>query len=531
MMHRKAQDRESIDFFYTCSKWEGEIPLLELLELPRRRVAILTTPEDAMREVVDACTDCDCCRYLMDTNCLFFPEIYELWDREQEIGEKITPQELKRLASLCNYCALCPCPNIREAIIKAKTAFIDRDGLGPCIRTLEDVERVGKLCGALPRLSNYLLQSKTAGGLIKKWMGIHPKRKIPLFPAQSFPSRGKLDVKPGGTPKRKVAYFSGCSARYIFPQLPKDVVSVFQRNGIEIYYPPQQCCGMPSMLEGDRQFTLKMAEGTVARLAEVVDEGYDIVCSCPTCGYMIKRVLKQGAYYSEKYQDCVGGDAALLKIPAPGKAFRGQKDAPIFVPTGLTVEFGGLHMAREKIVVTGQGEGNGDGVEFQVFDRSVYGKIMKDDGYFSAIDPLERIKISRNTYDLGEYLLMLHEAGELDTNFGNLAQRVLYYPPCHLREQEIGMPYLALLALIPGMLTESLKDIFYCCGMAGIMGYKREFHTASLHIGSRLIGKIKEIAPDRLITECLSCRLQFNQMTPYEVLHPVELLNLAYERR
>jgi glycerol-3-phosphate dehydrogenase subunit C len=494
----------------------------------------LTTPEDAMREVVDACTDCDCCRYLMDTNCLFFPEIYKLWDREQETGGKITAQELRRLADLCNYCALCPCPNIREAIIKAKTAFIDRDGLGPYIRILEDVERVGKLCGALPRLSNYLLQSKTKGGFIKKSMGIHPKRKMPLFPAQSFPSwarRHKLDVKPGGTPKRKVAYFTGCSARYIFPELPKAVVSVFQRYGIEIYYPPQQCCGMPSMLEGDRKFTLKMAERTVARLAEVVDDGYDIVCSCPTCAYMIKQVLKQGAYYSEKYQDSVGGDAALLKIPATRKASQGQKDAPTFILTELKAEFGGLHVARKKTAVMGQGGGNGDGVEFLVLDRSVYGKIMKDDGYFSAIDPLQRIKVAENTHDLGEYLLMLHQAGEFDTNFGNLGQRVLYYPPCHLREQEIGMPYLALLALIPGILTQSLKDIFYCCGMAGIMGYKREFHTASLHIGSRLIRKIKEIAPDRLITDCLSCRLQFNQMTSYEVLHPVELLNLAYESR
>jgi glycerol-3-phosphate dehydrogenase subunit C len=468
----------------------------------------------------------------MDTNCLFFPEIYKLWDREQQTGEKITPQELRRLADLCNYCALCPCPNIRESIIKAKTEFIDRDGLGPYIRTLEDVERVGKLCGALPQLSNYLFQGTIKGGFIKKSLGLHPKRKIPHFPAQSFPSwakRHKLDVKPAGTTKRKVAYFAGCSARYIYPELPKAVVSVFQRNGIEIYYPPQQCCGMPSMLEGDRKLTLTMATRTVARLAEVVDDGYDIVCSCPTCGYMIKQVLKQGAYYSAKYQDFIGGDDTLLKIPAIRKASNEKEVAPTTVPTELKVAFGGHHMAREKIPATAQGGGNGDGAEFLILNRSLYGKIMKDDGYFSAIDPLLRIKVAENTHDLGEYLLKMHQAGELDTNFGNIEERVLYYPPCHLREQEIGMQYQALLSLIPGMLMESLKDIFYCCGMAGIMGYKRDFHAGSLHIGSRLFGKIKEIAPDRLITDCLSCRLQFNQITPYEVLHPVEILRLAYE--
>ena len=490
------------------------------------------TPEDSIREVVDACTDCDCCRYLMDTNCLFFPEIYRLWDREQETGEKITPKELRRLADLCNYCALCPCPNIREAIIKAKTEFIDRDGLAPYVRTLEDVERVGKLCGALPWLTNLLLQKKSNGGFIKRSLGIHPRRKMPEFPSENFPSwarRRKLTTKPQGAQKRKVAYFAGCSGRYIFPELPKAVVSIFRHNAIEVYYPQQQCCGMPAMLEGDRKLTLKMASGTVAQLAEVVEDGYDIVCSCPTCGYMIKKVLKEGAYYSAAFQDLIGGDGSLLKVPVKEKSSARRKDAPDELPTALKAEFGSHHITRKRLSLPWQAGGKAQSTEFMLLDKSVYGKIMKDDGYFSSIDPLLRIKVAENTYDLGEYLLNLHRAGELDTRFGDLGGRVLYYPPCHQREQEIGMPYLDLLALVPGMHAESLQNTFYCCGMAGIMGYKRDFHNASLHIGSRLIGKIKEINPDRLITDCLSCRLQFMQTTTYEVRHPIEILREAYE--
>lgn len=489
-------------------------------------------PEESMREVVDACTDCDCCRYLMDTNCLFFPEIYKLWDREKETGEKITPKELRRLADLCNYCALCPCPNIREAIIKAKTEFIDRDGLAPYIRTLEDVERVGKLCGALPWLTNFLLQRNSHGSFIKRSMGIHPRRKMPKFPSESFPAwakRGKLTTRPRDAQKRKVAYFAGCSGRYIFPELPKAVVSILQRNAIDVYYPPQQCCGMPAMLEGDRKLTLQMAARTVSQLAEVAADGYDIVCSCPTCGYMLKQVLKEGAYYSKAYQDLIGGDGSLLKVPVKEKSSARQTDAQDPLPTTLKAEFGSHHITRKKLSLPGQACGRAHEAEFMLLDKSVYGKIMKDEGYFSSIDPLQRIRVAENTYDLGEYLLDLHRIGELDTRFGDLGGRMLYYPPCHQREQEIGMPYLELLALVPGMISESLEDTFYCCGMAGIMGYKRDFHTASLHIGSRLIGKIKEINPDRLITDCLSCRLQFLQTTSYDILHPVEILKEAYE--
>ena len=47
-------------------------------------------------------------------------------------------------------------------------------------------------------------------------------------------------------------------------------------------------------------------------------------------------------------------------------------------------------------------------------------------------------------------------------------------------------------------------------------------------LGSRLIDKIKEMNPEILVTDCLSCRLQFHQLLPHKVLHPVEILWEAY---
>jgi glycerol-3-phosphate dehydrogenase subunit C len=487
--------------------------------------------ERLMRKVIDACTDCDCCRYLMDTNCLFFPEIYKLWDREKETREPISPKELRHLADLCNYCALCPCPNIREDIITAKTLFIDRDGLAPYIRTLEDVERVSKLCGAVPRLSNFFLQSKLTGNLVKKSLGINPKRRLPIFPAKNFPSwakRWKLDQKSPAENRRKVAYFAGCTARYLFPDVPKAVVEVFERNNIAVYYPRQNCCGMPSMLEGDRKVTLALAERTVLHLAEVVADGYDIVCSCSTCGYMLKNILRECADYSEAYQDLVGGDARHMKIPdkRPNKQVNSSASG---LPTDLKATFGGHHMARETIQVTDPADGSVRNVPFRVLDKSIYGKILKDDGYFSGIDPLKRINVAEHTYDLGQYLLGLQLNGELSIQLGPVAGRTVYYPPCHQREQGIGMPYLDLLALIPEMSMEAIQTNAYCCGIAGIMGFKRDFHKASLHLGSRLMAKIKRLDPDHLVTDCLSCRLQFNQMIAYPVTHPIEVLRQSYE--
>ena len=157
----------------------------------------------------------------------------------------------------------------------------------------------------------------------------------------------------------------------------------------------------------------------------------------------------------------------------------------------------------------------------------MYQGILKDNGYFSAIDPMKRIMVAENTYDLDEYLINLHRSGKLKTDFGEVSGLMVYYPPCHLREQNIGRPYQELLSLLPGIDLEPVDGNLYCCGMGGIMGFKREFHDTSIHLGNRLMNKINDLKPERLVTDCLSCRLQFNQLLPYKIYHPIEILKEA----
>ena len=89
----------------------------------------------------------------------------------------------------------------------------------------------------------------------------------------------------------------------------------------------------------------------------------------------------------------------------------------------------------------------------------LYKGVLKDDGYFSSISPLKRIEVAENTYDLGEFLVYLRKTGELSTDFGPAHGRMAYYPPCHLREQEIGQPYLELLRMIPRIGFDSTSTL------------------------------------------------------------------------
>ena len=452
-------------------------------------------PERIARKIVMDCADCDCCRPIMDESCLFFPELYRLYDKETETKQKISPTELRGLVEKCNFCALCPCPNIRADIIRAKTGYIAREGLPLGVRTIVDVERAGKLCGAMPGLANRALRLGT-GRLIKRALGIHPDRAIPTIPKTSFGAwarREGLTRPPQSSRALRCAYFAGCTAGFLFPEVGIAAVNVLRDNGVGVWVPDQGCCGMPAFLEGDRRLALRAAARNLEALSAAVRDGCDIVCSCPTCSFMLRSLMGEGAYHSSIYQDSVGADRRFIKVPVKRTCGASGPQA------------------------------------FESFDRIIFERILRDEGYFSLLDPLKRIALLEKTFDLGEYLLHLHTSGQLKTDFGPVEGRAVYFPPCHQREQGFGLPYADLLRLVPGLGLEPIEGNLYCCGMGGLMGFKRDFHLSSIELSRRLIQRIQELEPEILVTDCLSCRLQFRQLLPQTVVHPLEILSRAYQ--
>jgi glycerol-3-phosphate dehydrogenase subunit C len=445
------------------------------------------TPEKIIRDVIRLCSNCDTCRYLMEEGCVFFPELYRLWDREVDDGIPITGTELRNLMELCTLCGICPCPKIPADIMEAKSRYRDEEGLPLATRTFNDVPRIARLCGTFPRLVSALQTSGTTGPLLKKFAGVHPDRDLPTFPKHNFfdwAAKNGLIDKPAGS--RAIAYFAGCTAGYLFPEVGQAVVEVLQRTGRPVYVPPQNCCGMPYLVEGDRKKTLQSVQSNLDHLLEASRSGSDLVCSCPSCGYFMKVLVKEKACYSDAYQQSVGAGENEVRIPVPG-------------------QMGGKH---------------------QSFRKSAYRDPFKDNGYFASLDPMERIALADGISDVGGFLARLHAEGQLDIRFNAVSKRVVYFAPCHQREQKIGSPYVKLLELIPGLTIETVGGMD-CCGMGGNFGFKSDFHDKSLAIGQPLMAKIQAMDPQAIVTDCLSCRLQFGHTLPYPVFHPIEILAMA----
>jgi glycerol-3-phosphate dehydrogenase subunit C len=134
--------------------------------------------------------------------------------------------------------------------------------------------------------------------------------------------------------------------------------------------------------------------------------------------------------------------------------------------------------------------------------------------------------VGEQTYDLCEFLLALHDRGELRTDFGPLPLTVPYHAPCQQQGHGIGKPALDLLALVPELRVEELDAD--CCGIAGTYGLKREKYEISMKVGESLFRQVKEAEPDLAACDSETCRWQIAHGTGLPAVHPVELLHRAY---
>ena len=133
---------------------------------------------------------------------------------------------------------------------------------------------------------------------------------------------------------------------------------------------------------------------------------------------------------------------------------------------------------------------------------------------------------AENTIEAGAYLLKLHQAGKLRTDFRPLDLDVVYHTPCHLKALEQGTPLLDLLNLIPLLRVHTIEK--GCSGMAGTYGLSRENYRNSLKIGWGLISRMRQGKENAGVTECSSCKMQMEQGTATPTIHPLMLLALAW---
>jgi glycerol-3-phosphate dehydrogenase subunit C len=139
-------------------------------------------------------------------------------------------------------------------------------------------------------------------------------------------------------------------------------------------------------------------------------------------------------------------------------------------------------------------------------------------------DPDLRL-VSERVYDVCEYLRMLHDRGELRTDFRPLPMTVTYHAPCQQQGHGIGKPALDLMALVPELRV--IENDATCCGIAGTYGLKREKYDIAMKVGAGLFDQIAGARPDLAVCDSETCRWHIQEATGVRTVHPVEVLHMA----
>jgi Fe-S oxidoreductase len=153
-------------------------------------------------------------------------------------------------------------------------------------------ESFAALGSTLAVFINAGLRSRTVRWLMEKLFGVSRRRRFPPFASRSFLRRAARRgwTRPPRGRRSRVAYFVDVFANYTDPQVAEAVVAVLHHNGIEVYVPPgQRGCGMAPLAYGDVETARETAEHNLRLLAELVREGYQVLCSEPTAALMLRQ--------------------------------------------------------------------------------------------------------------------------------------------------------------------------------------------------------------------------------------------------
>lgn len=135
--------------------------------------------------------------------------------------------------------------------------------------------------------------------------------------------------------------------------------------------------------------------------------------------------------------------------------------------------------------------------------------------------------VSERMYDICEFLLDLHERGELETDLSPVPMKVPYHVPCQQRGHEMGKPAVDLFRLIPELQVVDTQRA--CCGIAGTYGLKKEKYDIAMEVGRHLFEDVTRMEPEVSVCDSETCRWQIEHGTRIRSVHPIELLHRSYE--
>ena len=261
-----------------------------------------------MERVFDICHGCRRCFSL----CHAFPTLFDAIDAAPTMELDSVPKpvywEVVDHCYLCDMCYMTKCPYVPphpwnvdfpHLMLRAKAVKFQQRDVKLRDRILTSTDTVGKLAGipVVVQVVNAANRNKTFRKVLDKTLGVHADAIVPEYHSDTFRKRhrdpaGSGVAVPTAHTRGRAALFATCYGNYNEPQVNADLAAVFAHNGIPITLAQkEQCCGMPKLELGDLKAVQRAKDANIPVLAQLVDQGWDIVAPVPSCVLMFKQEL------------------------------------------------------------------------------------------------------------------------------------------------------------------------------------------------------------------------------------------------
>jgi len=240
----------------------------------------------------DRCIKCNIC----NTACPVAP-VTDLFPGPKYCGPQAqrfrAGEPVEEWVDYCSGCGACTraCPSgvkVAELNSRARALLYARKGIPLRNRLISRSELLGRIGSRAAPLANLALEFRPGRAVVERALGIHRDAPLPRFSQGSFRGRFRRLPKPAA-PRLRVAYFHGCSTNYYEPWVGEATVRVLAAAGIGVELPPQRCCGLPFMSNGDFGAARSLAEANLRSLLPAVRSGLKIIGTSTSCTLTFKH--------------------------------------------------------------------------------------------------------------------------------------------------------------------------------------------------------------------------------------------------
>ncbi len=252
---------------------------------------------ESVGPTLDECIKCNICTSYCPVTAVtdLFPGPKYVGPQAQRFrqnGQAHTPDHSVDYCSGCRVCNdVCPSGvKIAELNARARAQIVADEGIPLRNRLLGRNETLGKLGQIAPKLANFGLHNPVSRVLAEKVIGIAREAPLPRFSVEgTFADWFHATQAQRLKSDKKVVYFHGCATMYYEPFVGKAAVAVLEHNGYEVIVPPQNCCGLPLLSNGEFDAAEGYHQNNVSKLLVYAQAGLDIVGTSTSCTLTLKE--------------------------------------------------------------------------------------------------------------------------------------------------------------------------------------------------------------------------------------------------